>query len=76
MKPISFISLSATAVLALTLTGCVVAPIGVRPAYVAPPGVVYVEPGYAVPAPGYRWAYHGRYGWGWHHHRYGWHRGW
>jgi hypothetical protein len=64
------------ALLAATLAGCVVAPVGVRPVYHAPAGVVYVEPAYAVPAPGYRWAYHGYYGWGWHHYRYGWHRGW
>ncbi|AMO99157.1 hypothetical protein CAter282_1263 [Collimonas arenae] len=52
------------------------APPVVRPAYVAPPGVVYVEPTYAIPGPGYVWAYHPHYGWGWHHPQYGWHRGW
>jgi hypothetical protein len=76
MKPISLASLIPAAVFAATLTGCVVAPVGVRPVYVAPAGVVYVEPAYAVPAPGYRWAYHNHRGWGWHHSRYGWHRGW
>ncbi|MDI3381900.1 hypothetical protein ACFPPF_18780 [Xenophilus aerolatus] len=44
--------------------------------YAPPPGVVYVEPSYALPAPGYAWRYHPRYGWGWYHPRYGWHRGW
>lgn len=44
--------------------------------YAPPPGVVYVEPNYAMPAPGYAWRYHPRYGWGWYHPRYGWHRGW
>jgi len=55
-------------------SGCVVAP--VAPAYSAPAGVVYVAPTYAVPGPGYVWAYHARFGWGWHHPQYGWHRGW
>lgn len=71
------------ALVALAMTGCVVAPVG-RPvyvapapvAYVAPPGVVYVSPTYAIPGPGYVWAYHAHYGWGWHHPEYGWHRGW
>jgi hypothetical protein len=44
--------------------------------YAPPPGVVYVQPSYAMPAPGYAWRYHPRYGWGWYHPRYGWHRGW
>jgi hypothetical protein len=66
---------------AVALGGCVVAPVGVQPAYVAsayeaPPGVVYVAPTYALPAPGYRWHYHGRFGWGWRHPGLGWHRGW
>jgi hypothetical protein len=46
------------------------------PTYVAPPGVTYVAPTYAIPAPGYVWAYHPRWGWGWHHPAWGWHRGW
>ena len=62
------------ALVALALTGCVVAP--VQPVYAAPPGVVYVAPTYAIPGPGYRWAYHAHYGWGWHHPEHGWHRGW
>ena len=62
------------------LGGCVVAPVA-QPAYggsayVAPPGVVYVAPTYAMPGPGYAWRYHVRFGWGWHHANYGWHRGW
>ncbi|MEN9398202.1 MAG: hypothetical protein RLZ81_2732 [Pseudomonadota bacterium] len=63
------------------LTGCVVAPVGVEPAYggpvyAAPPGVLYVAPTYVMPAPGYAWRFHARYGWGWHHPNHGWHRGW
>lgn len=46
------------------------------PVYAAPAGVAYVAPGYAIPGPGYVWAYHPRYGWGWHHPAWGWHRGW
>ena len=60
--------------LGATCAGCVVAP--VRPVYAAPPGVVYVAPAYVSPGPGYVWAYHAHYGWGWHHPQYGWHRGW
>ena len=62
------------ATLAVLLGGCVVEP--VRPVHVAPPGVVYIEPTYASPGPGYAWAYHGGYGWGWFHPNHGWHRGW
>ena len=65
------------------LSACVVAPPVVRPAYgpVAvyeqpPPGVVYVAPSYALPAPGFAWRHNPRYGWGWHHPQRGWHRGW
>jgi hypothetical protein len=75
-----------TAAAAALMSGCVVAPLGVRPvgvhpAYVQqefapPPGVVYVQPTYALPAPGYAWVYHPRFGWGYHHPQYGWHRGW
>ncbi|HEY8972649.1 MAG TPA: hypothetical protein VIN75_00425 [Burkholderiaceae bacterium] len=63
-----------------SMSGCIVAP--ARPAYygeggyVAPAGVVYVAPTYAAPGPEWRWEYHATYGWGWHHPRYGWHRGW
>ena len=71
MKARTFIPV---ALLAVALGGCVVAP--VRPAYGAPFGVAYVEPVYAIPGPGYIWAYHGVYGWGWYHPQYGWHRGW
>jgi hypothetical protein len=76
MKPISLTAIVPATLLAITLTGCVVAPLGVRPAYHAPAGVVYVAPTYAAPAYGYRWSHHGHHGWGWHHHRHGWHRGW
>ena len=71
MKVITFASV---ALLSLSLSACIVAP--VRPLYAAPPGVVYVAPTYAIPAPGYVWAYHANFGWGWHHPQYGWHRGW
>jgi cellobiose-specific phosphotransferase system component IIA len=52
------------------------APAPVLPVYTAPPGVVYVAPTYAIPAPGYAWAWHAHYGWGWYHPRWGWHHGW
>ena len=71
-----FTTLIPATIVALALGGCVVAPPVVRPVYVAPPGVVYVAPTYAIPGPGYVWAYHSHYGWGWHHPQYGWHRGW
>jgi hypothetical protein len=73
-----------TTFVAVAMAGCVVVPAG-RPvyaapppgvAYVAPPGVAYIAPTYAIPGPGYVWAYHAHYGWGWHHPQYGWHRGW
>ena len=80
------------AVAAATLSGCVVAPVGVRPGYgggpvqggpvmvepeyVVPPGVIYIAPTYAVPAPGYYWRHHRHHGWGWRHGSHGWHRGW
>jgi len=63
--------------LATALGGCVIAPLPVaQPGYGAPAGVAYVAPTYAIPGPGYAWAYHPHYGWGWHHPQYGWHRGW
>ena len=53
-------------VFAAALSGCVVQPAVVRPVYPVgygpPPGVVYVAPAYALPAPGYAWAYHPTYG--------------
>ncbi len=45
-------------------------------AYAPPPNVVYVRPAYASPGAGYIWRYHRRFGWGWWHPHYGWHRGW
>ena len=57
-------------------SGCVVVPAGAPPGYGAPAGAVYVAPTYAVPGVGYAWQYHSRFGWGWHHHQHGWHRGW
>ena len=62
------------ALVTAALSGCIVAP--VRPVYAAPAGVVYVGPTYASPGPGYAWAYHANFGWGWHSSQYGWHRGW
>ncbi|MBT2335373.1 hypothetical protein J7E49_15825 [Variovorax paradoxus] len=62
------------AALAAILTGCVVAP--AQPVYTAPPGAAYVAPTYVSPGVGFVWNYHPRYGYGWHHPRYGWHRGW
>jgi len=59
------------AILMGAVAGCVV-----EPGPVAPAGVAYVGPTYAVPGPGYYWRYHPHYGWGWWHARYGWHRGW
>jgi hypothetical protein len=61
------------------VSGCIIAPApppGPPPGVVVPPGVVYVEPAYPMPAPGYVWAYHPGFGWGWRHPNYGWHRGW
>ena len=60
--------------LLMLLGGCVVAPAPVRVA--PPPRVAYVPPAYAIPGPGYVWAHHPQYGWGWHHPTYGWHKGW
>ncbi|HTD90399.1 MAG TPA: hypothetical protein VK663_07035 [Burkholderiales bacterium] len=66
--------------ISIALAGCIVAPapiaVGPPPGVVLPPGVVYVAPTYAIPAPGYVWVHHPRYGWGWRHSQYGWHRGW
>lgn len=66
--------LLAAATLAAALSGCVVTP--VRPAVAVAAAPVYVEPTYASPGIGWVWEYHPRYGWGWHHPEYGWHRGW
>lgn len=63
----------AALVVAVVLGACAAT---VEPAYTAPPGVAYVAPTYEIPGPGYRWAWHAHYGWGWYHPRYGWHRGW
>jgi hypothetical protein len=70
-KPIAFAA-GITTVIATTLTGCIVAP----PRVYVPAAPVYVAPAYPVPAPGYVWAHHPRYGWGYRHSSYGWHRGW
>jgi hypothetical protein len=55
----------AMAIGAVSLTGCVVEPVGYGGAYYAEPAPVYVGPSY----------YYGpRYGYGWHHGGY-WHGG-
>jgi hypothetical protein len=77
MKP--FLVVAAIGLAAVVNSACIVVPARrVEPAVVtvAPPGVVYVAPTYAIPGPGYVWAYHARFGWGWHHPQYGWHQGW
>lgn len=86
-----FITVALAAMAAALVSGCVVAPLGVRPVavypanvqpvyaqqeFAPPPGVVYVQPTYVLPAPGYVWGYHPHYGWGYRHPQYGWHRGW
>jgi hypothetical protein len=71
-----FTTLATAAMLSVALAGCIVTPPRVQPLFVAPAGVAYVAPTYAVPGPGYVWAYHAHYGWGWHHPQYGWHQGW
>ena len=82
-----FSAMTFAAIAVAVLSGCVVAPVGVRPGYgggpvqvepeyVVPPGVIYIAPTYALPAPGYYWRHHRHYGWGWRHGSRGWHRGW
>ena len=71
MKPLAY---AGSIVLAFALGGCIVAPVG-HP-HAAPAGVVYVGPTYPAPGVGFVWAHHVRFGWGWHHARHGWHRGW
>lgn len=71
----SIVRLAAIGAVGAALLGCVVAPVppyGVEGAR----GFVHVAPVYPMPAPGYVWQVHATYGWGWHHPRYGWHRGW
>ena len=78
MKQLAFAA-SGVIMITLALTGCIVTPARVAvapPEVVVPAGVVYVAPTYAVPAPGYMWVHHPRYGWGYRHARHGWHRGW
>jgi hypothetical protein len=67
-------TLGAIALVSVSMSGCVVAPVG--PTYAPPPGEVYVAPTYESPGVGYVWEFHPRFGWGWHHPQYGWHRGW
>ena len=63
-----------------SMSGCIVAPArgyGGGGEYVAPAGVVYVAPNYASPGDGLALGIpRDRYGWGWHHPQYGWHKGW
>jgi hypothetical protein len=70
----SFSNRGVAAMFVVGVGGCVVA--GPPPDVVVPPGVVYSAPSYPIPAPGYAWAYHPNYGWGWRHPDHGWHRGW
>nr|WP_107938087.1 hypothetical protein [Burkholderia sp. MSMB0856] len=74
MRSKSCFTVIAPLLLGVSLSGCVVAT--GEPPVVAPAGAVYVAPVGAMPGPGYSWRYHARYGWGWWHPRYGWHRGW
>jgi uncharacterized protein YcfJ len=46
------------------------------PGVMAPVGVTYIAPTYGSPGVGWVWEYNARFGWGWHHPRYGWHQGW
>ena len=46
------------------------------PGVVVPAGVSYEPPAYASPGADWKWVYDQRYGWGWSHPRYGWHRDW
>ncbi|MBK8816560.1 MAG: hypothetical protein IPN42_14140 [Methylococcaceae bacterium] len=57
----------------ILFTGCVTERTVVRH---TPGRVTYVRPVYPAPGPGYFWRHNPRYGWGWYHHRRGWHRGW
>ena len=72
--------LGSIAIVAASLTGCVVAPLGPPYAGAAYPApgyggeVAYVAPAYPMPAPGYAWSYNASIGWGWHHPRRGWYR--
>lgn len=55
------------------------APVGAAlppPGVVVPAGVVYLPPAYQSPGVGWVWEFNPRFGWGWHHPHYGWHRGW
>ncbi|PSJ17634.1 hypothetical protein C7H79_06940 [Nitrosomonas supralitoralis] len=63
-------------ILAIILSGCITEPIVRGPVIPVPAGVAYVTPTYAIPGPGYVWGYHARFGWGWHHPQFGWHRAW
>ncbi|MES2951393.1 MAG: hypothetical protein V4858_22910 [Pseudomonadota bacterium] len=76
MKFSNFTCIAAACAAAAVLSGCVVVPADPGYGYGAPAGAVYVAPTYAVPGAGYAWQHHGRHGWGWRHHRHGWHRGW
>lgn len=69
------ITLAASAALAATLAGCVVAPVPYHGGG-GPAVGVYVAPTYPIPAPGFAWTRHHVHGWGWRHPRHGWHRGW
>ena len=74
------LKVTACSVLLVCLSGCVIQPAGIRPAYPVnhgqPPGVVHIAPAYVLPAPGFVWLHHPNHGWGWRHPDRGWHRGW
>jgi len=46
------------------------------PGVIVPAGVVYAPPAYPAPGIGWVWEFNPRFGWGWRHPRYGWHKGW
>jgi len=79
---ISCVKLVATALsgvfAVLTLVGCAVPVIPSAQVNIAsaPADVAYVAPTYLISRPGWIWTFHQQYGWGWHHSRDGWHKGW
>jgi hypothetical protein len=58
----------------LLVSACVGGPSGFGTTVYAP--TLYTEPAYPMPGPGFHWAFHANYGWGWHHPSYGWSAGW
>ena len=74
--------IAASAAALTSLSGCYVVPVQpqqqmmVQGPVVAPAGVAYVAPTYPMPAIGFSWSFHPRYGWGWYNPHAGWHKGW